>query len=267
MIKSIGVIGAGNMATAIVKGAVSSGVCSAGDIYVFDVIDSKAKAFEEFGCVKTDDVKNCVKGADVVLFAVKPQNFDELLPQIKDVCSPEKLFITIAAGISTGYISEQLGFDAKIVRVLPNTPMLYGEGASTICATSAVSEEEIAFVKNIFDKCGHTEMIDEKLMNASIAIHSSSPAFIFLFTKCIAETAQKYGIEYDTAVKLFAKTLTGSAKMIECSGMTCDELIRMVASPGGTTLAALSSFEADGFEKAISNAMDACTKRAFEIGR
>lgn len=265
--KSIAVIGAGNMATAIIKGMLSNNVCSAENIYVFDIMPEKTAAFVSLGCKSSQSSRDCAALCETVLLAVKPQNFQEVLSDIKDVCNPEKLFISIAAGISTSYISTQLGFDAKVIRVLPNTPMLYGEGASTICCTHNVDSDDLCFVKGIFDKCGCTEVIDEKLMNASIAIHSSSPAFVFLFAKCIAQTAQTYGIDYDVAVKLFSKTLKGSAKMIEESGLTCDELIKMVASPGGTTLAALNSFNNDDFEGAVARAMKACTDRAFELGK
>lgn len=265
--KSISVIGAGNMATAIVKGMIAGNVCSSDSIVVYDVLAEKVEAFCAFGCKSSSSAAECASLSDIVFLAVKPQNFADLLSDIKGVCSKDKLFVSIAAGISTNYISDLLGFDAKVIRVLPNTPMLFGEGASTICSTANVSDDELSFVKSIFDKCGCTEIIDEKLMNASIAVHSSSPAFIFLFAKCVGQVADSYGIDAETAVKLFAKTLKGSAKMIEESQMSCDELIKMVASPGGTTLAALNSFERDDFEGAVSRAMKACTDRAFELGK
>lgn len=265
--KTISVLGAGNMATAIIKGIVSSGICDPADIFIFDVIEDKVDALCKLGCRKASDACECVRLGDIIVLAVKPQNFQQLLADIKDVCSEDNIFVSIAAGISTDYIRSELGFAAKVIRVLPNTPMLYGSGASTMCCTDNVDADEMSFVRLIFDKCGITECIDESLMNASIAIHSSSPAFIFLFAKCIAEGAQEYGIDYDTAIRLFSKTLSGAAKMIENSGMSCDELIRMVASPGGTTLAALNSFENDDFSGAVKRAMKACTDRAFELGK
>lgn len=264
---TISVLGAGNMATAIIKGIVSSQVCDPGDIFIYDLIEDKVDLLCELGCKKSKDACDCVRSGRIIVLAVKPQNFQQLLSDIKDICSEDNIFVSIAAGISTDYIRSELGFAAMVIRVLPNTPMLYGAGASTMCCTDNVDADDMAFVRSIFDKCGVTEYIEESLMNASIAIHSSSPAFVFLFAKCIAEGAKEYGIDYDTAIKLFSKTLSGAAKMIENSGMSCDELIKMVASPGGTTLAALNSFYNDDFSGTIKRAMRACTDRAFQLGK
>lgn len=260
-------LGAGNMATAIVKGIISSEICPAENIFIYDIMAEKVDALCKMGCSRAENAAGLVSDCETVVLAVKPQNFPQLLSEIKDFVSADKLFVSIAAGISIEYIKSSLGVDLPVVRVMPNTPMLLSCGATVLSRRQPVTDEQFAFVKGIFESCGTVTVLDEDKINASIAIHSSSPAFLFLFAKVVCETAQQQGIDPNDALALFAQTMIGSANMLLGSGLDCDQLIKMVTSPGGTTQAALEKFDELGFDKAINQAMLACTKRAQELGK
>ena len=148
---------------------------------------------------------------------------------------------------------------------MPNTPLLLGEGATALSKVEPASDEEFALVCSIFDACGETAVLPADRMKEIIAINGSSPAFIYLFAKGFIEYAQEQGISAEAAEKLFAKTLIGSAKMITDSGNTIDELIKMVSSPGGTTLAGLDRLYEGNLVQTVKNACESCTKRAYEL--
>lgn len=260
----IGFLGAGNIATALLSGILREGIFSPGDISVYDVLPEKADAFCKRGVLASSSPEELVKGSDAIILAVKPQNFTELLPCIHAVSSG-KLFISVAAGISINYIRAGLG-EIPVVRVMPNLPMVYSCGVTVLCKSEDVSDAQFELAKSIFSACGKIGVIDESLMNAMIAVHSSSPAFMFLFAKAVGDYAGAWGIDRDEAISLFAHAMLGSAKMLIDSGNTCDELINMVASPGGTTRAALNKFEELNFCDTIIKAMNACTARAIDLG-
>ena len=153
----------------------------------------------------------------------------------------------------------------KLIRTMPNTPLLIGQGVTALCKNENVSKKEFDFVKSIFASCGTITEIDEKDINALTAITSSSPAYIYLFIKSMYEGAKALGFDYDNTVELICKTFIGSANMVLSSDKTLDEQIRMVKSPNGTTEKALNVFEDKGVEKIIADAMKACEKRAFEL--
>jgi pyrroline-5-carboxylate reductase len=196
---------------------------------------------------------------------MKPQNFDEELPNIGKYLRKDCVIVTIAAGITTAYICEKLGFLAKVVRVMPNTPLMLAAGASAITANESVSENEIAFTCSVFSALGTVERIDESQMNAIVSVNGSSPAYVYLFIKAMADASVRLGISYQTALSLINATVKGSVKMVEESGFTPEELIKMVSSPGGTTLKALDVFRESDFEEIIFKAMLACKNRADEL--
>lgn len=277
----IGFLGAGNMASAIHGGLLRDNLFPPDSILVYDVLIEKAKEFAAKGAVQKISEEELAAESDVILLAVKPQNFPELLPKIKSQ-SKGKLVISIAAGILIETIHNVLT-DASIVRVMPNLPMIYGMGVTVLCKGTDVTDEQFTLAKKIFDACGKTGIIDESQMNSIIAVHASSPAFIFLFAKSIGDYADSAGIDRAEAIRLFAHTMAGSAKMlIENSQLKihnsqsgtgvinpsiCDDLIDMVASPGGTTRAALDRFDELKFSEIIQEACGACTKRAIELGQ
>ena len=181
--------------------------------------------------------------------------------------SLNKTFVSIAAGISIAYVRGALGCDCPVVRVMPNTPLLLKKGASALCPSDGISDGDKELVYRMFAGSGVCEYITEDHMNEIIAVNGSSPAYIYLFAKAMADYAESCGIGREQAMNLICATLEGSAAMLRDSGDSADVLIQKVSSKGGTTIAALEQLRAHGFEEAISDAMQACTKRAEELGR
>ena len=263
----LGFIGAGNMAGAIINGILGAGVQPAGQMMVYDINADKRASFQAKGLLAASSVGELVRACDMIFLAVKPQNFAEVLQEARETVRPEKLFITIAAGISTRYITDMLRCDCPVVRAMPNTPLLIGKGATALCRSENVTDEAFSLVQSFFAACGTVTALKEDVMNAVISVNGSSPAYIYLFAKAVVDSAVRQGIEGDTALKLFCQTLVGSAGMLLKSGFTPEQLIKMVSSPGGTTLKAMEVLYDREFEKTIDEAMLACTRRAEELGK
>ena len=263
--RKIGFIGAGNMATAIIKGLIAQNG-NADNIGVFDLDTKKCELMQEIGVSVYPSSPALVKNSDIVVLAVKPQNYAEVLQEIKPEASVDKTFVSIAAGISISYVQTALDCPCPVVRVMPNTPLLLKKGASALCPSDNISDEDNRLVYNMFAGSGVCEYITEDHMNEIIAVNGSSPAYIYLFAKAMADYAAKKGIDYDKAMNLVCATLEGSAAMLRESGDSADVLIQKVSSKGGTTIAALDCLREHGFTEAIFDAMEACTKRAEELG-
>ncbi len=264
---AIGFIGAGNMATAIISGILRTKQYDPSKIYIFDLDQKKRTKMAELGLTVCDSSLKVVKECEYVVLAIKPQNYKEVLEQIRPAVRESLVIVSIAAGISTDYIKESLQCNCPVVRAMPNTPLLLGEGATALCASDNVSKEQFKTACDLFSASGIVEVLTEDKMNAVIAVNGSSPAYVYLFAKAIVDFASRYGIDRDQATKLCCQTLKGSAQMLSNSGQTPEELIRMVSSPGGTTLEALKVLEQKGFYHAIQDAMAQCTKRAQELAK
>ncbi len=265
--KKLGFIGAGNMATAIINGILKNKAKSAELISVFDLSKEKLALMSEKGinCVKSG--KDLVLQSDIIVLAVKPQNYDEVLTEIKSVTSKDKVFVTIAAGISIEYVQNRLEKDCPMVRVMPNTPLLLGKGATAMCRSKNISDDDFNEVYRMFSLSGNVAILPEAQMNAVIAVNGSSPAYIYLFAKSMVDYAVSVGIDSKTALDLICKTFEGSAEMLRSSGDTPETLIEKVSSKGGTTIEAMKVLDEREVPKAIFDAMAACTKRAEELGK
>lgn len=265
--KKIGFIGAGNMATAIIKGLMAQNNGKADFINVFDVSAEKCDLMKKMGTNIFSSGTDVVENSDIIVLAVKPQNYAEVLDSLKNVVNESKTFVSIAAGISIDFVQKGLGCKCPTVRVMPNTPLLLKKGASALCPSDNISDEDKEIVYNMFNGSGVCEYITEDHMNEIIAVNGSSPAYIYLFAKAMADYAQNKGIDYDRAMNLVCATLEGSAAMLRESGDSADTLIEKVSSKGGTTIAALDKLREHNFYEAIQDAMDACTSRAEELGK
>lgn len=266
--KILGFVGAGNMAGAIINGIVGTKTISPQRVYVFDIHKEKREALQLSAGIHTaESLTELAEKCDVLFLAVKPQSFPEVLADLKPVVNEQKLFVSIAAGISSQYIIDSLGCDCPVIRTMPNTPLLIGKGATAMCRTGNVPDDSFDLVKSLFSACGTVTLLEESQMNAVISVSGSSPAYIYLFAKAVIDSAVKQGIDADTALQLICQTLEGSAGMLRKPNTTPDELIKMVSSRGGTTLKALDVFYAHDFEQMVDEAMTACTKRAEELGK
>lgn len=255
------------MAGAIIGGIRRAGLYEDSQLLVYDVNPQKIEQMEKMGLRVAASAADLVQNCDFVFLAVKPQNFEDVLGQISASGSQKTVFVTIAAGISTSYIRNRTREDCRVVRAMPNTPLLLGMGATALCRTENVEDGSFEEVKKIFETSGIVEIIAEEQMNQVISVNGSSPAYVYLFAKALVDGAKAYGIDEGAALRLVAQTLAGSAKMLLESGQTPEELIRMVSSPGGTTLAALEVLEKEGFSSTLHRAMERCTARAEELGR
>ena len=263
----IGFIGAGNMAGAIIDCLCKKNVVNPSDLWIFDIDGAKLKTFSERGINAAPNISDISNLCDVVFLCVKPQNFEEVLCNIKGNMKSNPIIVSIAAGISTEYIKNIVGEDAKVIRTMPNTPLMLGIGAIAMSHLAPVTLDEFNMVCGYFEATGIVEVVPEEKMNAIISVNGSSPAYVYLFAKAIIDGAVKQGIDAELAKNLFAQTLIGSAKMITDSEKSIEELIKMVSSPGGTTLKALETFYNNQFEQIIIDAMLSCTNRAEELGK
>ena len=265
--KKIGFIGAGNMATAIINGILTNKAKAAEDISVFDPDASKCEKKKKKGVGCAQSGAELVGKSDIVVLAVKPQNYDEVLSAVSIAAAETTIFVTIAAGISIEYVRKGLGKNCPMVRVMPNTPLLLGKGATAMCRSENISDEDFDIVYKMFSLSGSVALLDESQMNAVIAVNGSSPAYVYLFAKAMADYAASVDIDEKTALELICKTFEGSAEMLRSSGDTPDKLIEKVCSKGGTTIEAMNILRDRNVEQSIKDAMAACTARAEELGK
>lgn len=258
---TIGFIGAGNMGGSIISGMIVRGGVNAADVYVTDPrITEEIKSLGVNVC----ELEDTVKSSDYIVLAVKPNIMGDILERIAKITQiDEKVFITIAAGVDISYMKLGLGKKKKIVRVMPNLPMSVGEGMSVICSSDEVTEEELAASAKIFSCVGRTAVSShEDMIDKCLAINGSGPAYVFMFIEALADGAVKNGVPRKDAYDIAAQTVLGAAKLVIDSGMHPGVLKDMVCSPGGTTIDAVCSLEADGFRSAVIKAVEACTKKA-----
>ena len=262
----IGFIGAGNMATAIIGGIISTGFAPS-DIHLFDTEKEKLEAFSEKGITVEGCAKCVTRNSDIIVLAVKPQNYAEVIATIKSVADESKTFVSIAAGITIDFVRRGLGIPCPVVRVMPNTPLLLSKGATALCPSENVSEDAFEAVKGMFATGGVVEVLTEDKMDAVISVNGSSPAYFYLFAKAMVDYAEKQGISPEVAMNLVCAAMEGSAEMLRSSGDSPETLIKKVSSKGGTTIEALNVFYENDIEKIIGDAMDACTRRAGELAK
>ncbi len=263
---NIGFIGSGNMSTALAKGFLESGTVDAQNLFVSDKSPECLKKWENFG-VKTSIYNTDVcKASDVVIFAVKPNVLPIVLEEIKEFAK-DKLLISIAAGVTLATIEKILGSDARVIRVMPNTPAQVGCGMSVLSPNKNVSDKDLSFARELFSKIGCECVLDEKYINAATALHGSSPAYVYMLIDAMADSGVKYGIPKNISLMLSAKAVEGAAKMILETDTHPQALKDAVCSPGGTTIAAVLELEKEGFSSAVSKAIDACVKKADEMSQ
>lgn len=264
---NIGFIGAGNMGSAIMKGISSSSLGNETSLFAFDPSTDKVQALAGYGVSACSSEKEIMEKCKYVFLAVKPQIIEGVLEAISAYTTKDTVIISIAAGIGDEFIAKKTISDAKVILVMPNTPLLLGEGASALSRNDKVTDEEFEVVLNIFRICGKAAVIPKDKMKEIIAINGSSPAFIYLFAKGFIDYAASVGIDRAAAEELFAQSLIGSAKMITDSGNTIDELIKMVSSPGGTTLAGLDKLYEGNLTDVVKKCCESCTNRAYELSK
>jgi pyrroline-5-carboxylate reductase len=268
MSKKIGFIGCGNMAKAIVKGVLNSNIFLSKDIIVSDInLEMLEKIKLEMGIEITLDNKEVAKKVDYIVLSIKPNMYEKIIQEIKEDIKEKTLVITIAAGITREKAESNFGKKVKLVRVMPNTPALVGEGMSALCPNDMISKEELKEVQDIFNSFGKTEIMEEKYMNAVTALTGSSPAIVYTFIEALSDAAVLKGLPRDKAYKLASQAVLGSAKMVLETGRHPGELKDAVCSPGGTTIEAMFSLEKNGFRGVVMESFVKCVDKADEMSK
>ena len=258
----LGFVGAGNMAQAIIKGAVEKRAVIANDIYIYDIDTERCSELSNrFGVHAAADIQTLADQSDILLLAVKPNVMGVVLAEIMslDVHIP---IISIAAGWSAAKIKDIVGSDTKVLRLMPNTPLMAGEGMSVFETPSDFSEDEIAFAEGVFSALGKVEYAPGKLMDAVTAVSGSGPAYVYMFIDALADAGVLCGLPRNTALMLAAQTVYGASKMVLDTGVHPGILKDAVCSPGGTTIEAVKSLEESGFRGAVIKAVQECANKS-----
>lgn len=200
-----------------------------------------------------------------MVLAVKPQFLEEVIREIRDAVRPDTLIISIAAGKSLNWLEEAFGGKRKLVRCMPNTPALVGEGCTGVCVNGAVSEEETRYSLSLMESFGKASLVEERLMDAVGAVSGSSPAYVFMFIEAMADAGVAAGMPRAQALAFASQAVYGSARLVLETGKHPGELKDMVCSPGGTTIEGVRVLEEAGFRGAVMNALLAAVEKSRKL--
>ena len=263
---TLGFIGLGNMAKALMGGIISKGIFDPQDIIGSDPMEAAREgAAKKFGIQTRDNNADVARDADVILLAVKPQFLKVAIADIMDEIDDKKLIISIAAGKSLEWIAKEFEKPVKIVRVMPNTPALVGEGCAAVCPNNLCEEGDLSVALDILRSCGTANVVTENLMDVVTGVSGSSPAYVFMFIEAMADAAVLGGMPRKQAYEFAAQAVLGSAKMVLETGKHPGELKDMVCSPAGTTIEAVKVLEEMGFRGIVMDAVQAATERSKEL--
>jgi pyrroline-5-carboxylate reductase len=265
----VGFVGGGNMATALVKGFLAAGLYRAEQICVSDVDAPKLAALRRrYKVVTTQDNTALVRDAKVVIIAVKPQIIDAVLASMRPSVTPQELFVSIAAGVTTARLEAGLGKGARVLRVMPNTPALLAKGMSVLVRGRYATPADERLGLRLLRAVGQAVAVqDERLLDAVTGLSGSGPAYVYRFAEGLIAGGVAAGLTAALATQLTFQTLVGAAAMLQETGDTPEALRAAVTSPGGTTLAGLSDLERRGFKDAVAAAVVTATRRSQELGR
>lgn len=268
MNKKLGFIGSGNMGSAMIGGIIKANIVSKDHIYVSDISkDHLAKVKENYNIQVTTDNTKIARECDIIILAVKPLLYESIIKEIKDIVKEDVLIVVIAAGQSITSVTQMFGKCVKVVRTMPNTPALVGEGMAAISPGNNVTKEEIKQIVCIFDSFGKCELVPEHLMDAVTAVSGSSPAYVYMLIEAMADGAVLEGMSREQAYTFAAQSVLGSAKMVLETKMHPGELKDKVCSPGGTTIAAVKKLEETGFRASIMQGMKACVDKSKDMSK
>ena len=263
----LGFIGCGNMASAIIGGIVEKEIAKGGDINVFDVLPESCDIIKgAYGANVLGSEIEVVKSSDVVVLAVKPNVLGGVLSKINIALDEsDTLLISIAAGKDLAFMRSALSHDNRIIRVMPNINAKVGAAVSAFTANEAATDGDKALCEKIFSGIGSVMELDEKHFPLFGVIAGCSPAFTYMYIDALARAGVQYGMKKDEALKIAAQAVLGSAEMILKSDAHPYELVDMVCSPGGTTIEGVQSLKADGFEKAVNNAVKKAVQKDSKL--
>jgi pyrroline-5-carboxylate reductase len=265
--KHVGFLGGGNMAGALIKGLVVSGVVPAAQVWASDVRDERlAELARAHGIRTTKDNAALLAACDVVVLSVKPQVVDRVMPALAAHMQKDALLVSVAAGVSIAALEARLPPDARVIRTMPNTPAIALAGATAIARGTHATDADLACARAMFEAVGKVTVLDENLLDAVTGLSGSGPAYIMLIIDALADGGVKVGLHRETALMLAAQTVFGSAKLLLDTGMHPGQLKDMVTSPGGTAIAGLHTLEAGALRRTLIDAVEAATLRSEALG-
>lgn len=266
--KTLGFLGGGNMAEAIIKGLIANELLDPARIIASDPLSDRcAYLAETYGIEANGDNVSLVNKADVIVLAVKPQVTQKVLAEVGTHMGAPKLMISVVAGVSIKTFAENVAEGTRIIRTIPNTPVTVMAGAVAIAADSPARPEDFEYTEAMFGAVGRTVRIDEKLIDTATGLSGSGPAFMFIMIEALADGGVNMGLTRDVALTLAAQTMMGAAKMFLESGIHPGRLKDMVTSPGGTTIAGLHQMEIGNVRASLMNAVEAATNRSKALGK
>jgi pyrroline-5-carboxylate reductase len=264
--RTLGFLGAGNMAGALIKGLLHAGVPPT----KITASDAKADRLKQLAAMHaihtTVDNRVLVRESNVVVLAVKPQVIDKVLTEIGGDVRADQLVVSVAAGVSIDAIESRLPPGSRVVRAMPNTPATVQAGATAIAGGAHAGADDLRISRELFEAVGRVVVLEESLLDAVTGLSGSGPAYIMLIIEALADGGVKVGLHRDTALLLAAQTVFGSAKLLLETGEHPGRLKDMVTSPGGTAISGLHTLESGALRKTLIDAVEVATKRAAELG-
>jgi pyrroline-5-carboxylate reductase len=264
----LGFLGAGNMAEAIARGILTAGLLKPQEMLASDPSEERRALFEKELKIPVATANEEVpQQAPVIIVAVKPQMAQAALEPLAKLFGPKKLVISICAGLSTAYLEKVLAPGTRVVRAMPNTPMLVGRGMAAVCAGRHATSADVAKAMRLLGSCAQVIRVNEDQMDAVTAVSGSGPAYFFYLTELLAAAGVQAGLPAEDARLLARVTFEGSARLLTESAEEAQALRRKVTSPGGTTEAAIKKFDELGLPKAVAAAVQAACNRGRELGK
>jgi len=261
MATKIGFIGYGNMAQAMVNGMIASGSYKSRDIIVSD-LNIKENVL---GIKMTTNNKDIAESADILVLAIKPHQYKDVIAEVKGHLKVDTIIVSIAAGLTICTLESYFDYSVKLVRTMPNTPAMIGIGMTALMPNSNMTEGEVESVQHIFDSFGKTEIVVEELIEAVIVTSGSSPAYIYMMIEAMIEGGINEGMTREMATTFVCQAMIGATKMVMETGVHPNDLRDAVCSPNGTTIQAVNYLKDNNFGKIVKNAMKACADRSHEM--
>jgi pyrroline-5-carboxylate reductase len=266
--RRVGFVGGGNMAEALIRGLLGTGLVPADLLAATDVRTERTEQLaRQFAITAHGDNVRLVREADVVLLAVKPQILATVLAEVAPAVTARHLLVSVAAGVPTAAIRAALGKEARIVRVMPNTPALVLQGATAVARGPGLGPDDLATVEEIFGAVGRVVVLDESQLDAVTGLSGSGPGYVAIVIEALADGGVKMGLDRATAMTLATQTVRGAAQLLAETGLHPAALKDMVASPGGTTIAGIAALEEGGLRTTLIRAVERATLRSRELGR
>jgi len=266
--RSVGFVGAGNMGEALIKGLLAANLVPAEAIHATDVRLERLKELNrQYGIQVSSDNAELMRHADIVILAVKPQIMDAVLTEIAPAVTRRKLLISIAAGVSTAKIRAVLHKDARLIRVMPNTPALVLQGVTAVAKAEGLEADDLETAGEIFSAVGRVVVLGEELMDAVTGLSGSGPAYIAVVIESLADGGVRMGLDRITAMTLATQTVLGTATLLRETGLHPGAVKDMVCSPGGTSIAGIAALEEGGIRTTFIKAVERATQRSRELGQ